>query len=169
MQRGQVVLVDTNIIIEAVRTKCWTALTVHFSVETVDKCCEEARTGELHRPGYVDVDEKALRERLTVHRVSDAELAALGLRDPESFRLDAGERHLWAHGLVRNDAWIASCCDNAAINAAIRLGWGDRLKSLEELAIAAGARTASRNLKEQFGSARLSTWRTTALLKRGFK
>lgn len=169
MQRGQVVLVDTNIIIEAVRTNCWTALTTHFSVETVEKCCEEARTGQLHRPGYVEVNENALRDRLKVHQVSNAELAALSLRDPEAFRLDAGERHLWAHGLGRNDAWIASCCDNAAINAAIRLGWEERLKSLEELVNAAGARTASRNLKEQFGSARLSTWRTTALLKRGLK
>ena len=51
MQRGQVVLVDTNIIIEAVRVNCWGALTAHFSVETVEKCCEEARTGELHRTG----------------------------------------------------------------------------------------------------------------------
>ena len=53
MQRGQVVLVDTNIIIESVRTGCWNALTTHFKVETVEKCCEEARTGEAHRPGYV--------------------------------------------------------------------------------------------------------------------
>ena len=31
MQRGQAFLVDTNIIIEAVRTGCWNALTTHFS------------------------------------------------------------------------------------------------------------------------------------------
>ena len=35
MQRGQAVLVDTNIIIEAVRTGCWNALTMHFSVQSV--------------------------------------------------------------------------------------------------------------------------------------
>ena len=29
MQSGQVVLVDTNIIIEAVRTNCWSAITAH--------------------------------------------------------------------------------------------------------------------------------------------
>lgn len=169
MQRGQVVLVDTNIIIEAVRVNCWTALTVHFSVETVEKCCEEARTGDLRRPGYVEVDEKALRERLKVHRVSDPELVALSLRDSEAFRLDPGERHLWAHALGRSDSWMVSCCDNAAIIAAVRLGWEDRLTSLEELADAAGARPASRHLKEQFRSARLSAWRTAALLKRGLK
>jgi len=169
MQHGQVVLVDTNIIIEAVRVNCWSALTAHFSVETVEKCCEEARTGELHRPGYVEVSEKALRERLKVHLVSDIELAALGLRDPEAFRLDPGERHLWAHAVSRGDSWLASCCDNAAVNAAVRLGWEDRLASLEELTNAAGARPASRHLKEQFRSARLAAWRTAALLKRGLK
>ena len=169
MQRGQAVLVDTNIMIEAVRTSCWTALTAHFSLQTVEKCCEEARTGEAHRPGYVEVSEKILREGLEVHRVSKAELAELDLHDPEAFRLDAGERHLWAHAFGRNDTWIASCCDQAAVNAAVRLRWEDRLVSLEELVTAAGARHAVRQLKQQFGSARLSAWRTVALFKRGLK
>lgn len=169
MQRGQAVLVDTNIILEAVRTGCWNALTTHFSVQTVEKCCEEARTGEAHRPGYVEVSEKMLREKLTVHRVSAAELAALSLRDAEAFRLDAGERHLWAHAVGRTDAWIACCCDQAAINVAVQLDWGDQLVSLEELAGAAGARQAAKQLKAQFASERLSAWRTAALLRRGLK
>ncbi len=169
MQRGQIVLVDTNIIIEAVRTGCWNALAVHFDVHTVEKCCEEARTGEAHRPGYVQVDEKALRTRLTVHRVSAPEVAALRVRDAEAFRLDSGERDLWSHALSRKDGWLASCCDAAAVGAAVRLGWGDRLRSLEELVQAAGARAALKELKGQFGSARLSQWRTAALLKWGLK
>jgi hypothetical protein len=167
MQPGQVVLVDTNIIIECVRVGCWGALKAHFSVETVEKCCEEARTGELHRPGYVLVEEKALRERLKAHKVAPTEIAALVARDPDSRRLDAGELHLWAHAFARGDAWIASCCDAAAVHAAIRLGWEDRLKSLEELTRAAGANPAAGRLKEQFGAARLSAWRTAALLRRG--
>lgn len=169
MQRGQAVLVDTNIIIEAVRTGCWNALTTYFSVQTVEKCREEARTGEARRPGYVEVSEKMLREKLTAHSVSDAELAALSLRDSETFRLDAGERHLWAHAAGRADAWIACCCDQAAVNSAIRLDWGDRIVSLEELASAAGARQAVRQLKAQFSTERLSVWRTAALLRRGVK
>jgi hypothetical protein len=167
VQRGQVVLVDTNIIIECVRVNCWTALTTHFSVETVEKCCEEARTGQAHRPGYVVVDEKALRNRLRVHPVSDLQLAALSLRDPGASGLDLGERHLWAHALARSDAWVASCCDHAAVQAAMRLGWGDRLASLEQLVQLAGANPAARKLKEQFSGVRLSMWRTAALLKRG--
>jgi hypothetical protein len=169
MQRGQVVLVDTNIIIEAVRTGCWNALTAHFSMQTVEKCCEEARTGEAHRRGYVEVSEKILREDIRAYPVSTTELAQLDLRDAEAFRLDDGERQLWAHALGRSDAWIASCCDQAAVNVAVRLGWEDRLVSLEELVTAVGARHAVRELKQQFASSRLSAWRTAALLKRGLK
>lgn len=139
---GQVLLVDTNIIIECVRVGCWGVLRAYFSVETVEKCCEEARTGDLHRRGYVVVEEGMLRDRLKVHQASETELAELTIRDPDTKRLDPGERHLWAHALRRSDAWIASCCDQAAVNAAVKLGWGDRLSSLEELAGAAGARHA---------------------------
>lgn len=169
MQRGQAVLVDTNIIIEAVRTGCWTALSAYFSLQTVEKCCEEARTGDAHRRGYVEVSEKVLQEGLVVHQVSMSELAELDLRDPEAFRLDPGERHLWAHALGRNDTWLAICCDQAAVNAAVRLGWEDRLASLEDIVTVAGARHALRQLKQQFSSARLSAWRTAALLARGLK
>lgn len=169
MKPGQVILVDTNIIIEAVRIGCWSALTAHFRIETVAKCCEEARTGDRHRPGYVQVSEKDLETRLTVHGVSDTELANLALRDAESFRMDDGERHLWAHALGRTDEWLACCCDRAAVNAAVRLGWEDRLVALEELANHAGTKAALRHLKSQFRSARLSEWRTAALLERGLK
>lgn len=167
MQPGQIVLVDTNIIIEAVRTHCWKTLKTHFDIVTVEKCCEEARTGQAHRPGYIRIDEDDLRQRLTMHRVGSNELAVLALRDAEAFRLDAGERELWAHALGRQDAWMASCCDRAAINAAVRLEWEDRLVSLETLADSAGTRQAVRLLKEQFSTRRLSEWQTAALLKRG--
>ena len=169
MQRAQVVLVDTNIIIEAVRTGCWNAINTHFSIETVEKCCEEARTGEARRPGYVKVDESALRTRLTVHKVSGVMLFELAQHYADADRLDAGERHLWAHALSRNDEWLAACSYRAAVNAAVRLGWEDRLVSLEELVNAAGARSASKNLKEQFRSARLSEWKTAAIIARGLK
>ena len=169
MQRGQVVLVDTNIIIESVRTGCWNALTTHFKVETVEKCCEEARTGEAHRPGYVTVSESALRTRLVAHQVTQTMLFELGQRYPDADRLDAGERHLWAHALDRSDEWFAACCDRAAVNASVRLGWEDHLVSLEELVTAAGARSALKSLKGQFSTARLSEWRTAALIARGLK
>ncbi len=169
MQPARPVLVDTNIIIEAVRVGVWVALTGHFHIETVKKCCEEARTGDLYRPGYVRVSDADLKTRLTDHPVSDRELAVLTLKDPESFRLDAGERHLWAYALGRNDDWQACCCDHAAVNAVVRLGWAERLVSLEDLVNAAGERRAAKMLKDQFRLRRLLAWRTEALLKRGLE
>jgi hypothetical protein len=163
------ILVDTNIIIESVRVKCWSAITGHFKIETVDKCCEEARTGDLHRPGYVQVSERDLKTRLAIHRVSRTELANLVLQDAESFRLDDGERHLWAHALTRRDEWFACCSDHAAIKAAVRLGWKDRLLALEELINHAGASGTLKQLKSQFLKIRLSQWVTDALLERGIK
>jgi len=56
VQQGQIVLVDTNIIIEAFRARCWKALTAYYRVETVEKCYEEALTGDRLRPGYVEVE-----------------------------------------------------------------------------------------------------------------
>ncbi|MBA5866429.1 MAG: hypothetical protein GDA67_07000 [Nitrospira sp. CR1.3] len=167
MKPEQVVLVDTNIIIEAVRIVCWSAVTAHFRIATVAKCCEEAHTGDRRRRGYVEVSEKDLQTRLTVHHVTDTDLAHLALRDTESFRLDPGERHLWAHALQREDEWFACCCDHAAVNAAVRLGWQDRLVSLEELANHAGAATSLKRLKRQFTKVRLSEWVTASLLEGG--
>ena len=106
---------------------------------------------------------------VTVHKVSGVTLFELGQSYPDADRLDAGERHLWAHALGRNEEWFAACSDRAAVNAAVRLGWEDRLVSLEELVSVAGARSALRSLKGQFSSARLSEWRTAALIARGLK
>ena len=106
MDQGQIVLVDTNIIIEAFRTRCWKALTTYYRVETVEKCCEEALTGDRRRPGYVEVDTGILKKKLVIHRVESLEQAALALACPDVDALDAGERHLFAHAHSRTDAWI---------------------------------------------------------------
>jgi hypothetical protein len=169
VRHGQVVLVDTNIIIEAIRTDCWAALTGYFKMETVEKCREEARTGQAYRPGYVTVQEKHLRERLIAHDVSEDVLARLTLCDAKSSLLDLGERHLWAHALGRTDVWLASTADAAAIYVAVRLGWEERLVSLEQLVEACGARSPAKKLNRQFRSDQLSRWRTAALLDRGLK
>ncbi len=154
MNRGQVILVDTNVIIESVRVSCWSTLKAHFSMETVDKCCEEARSGERRRPNYVVVDEDALRVGVKIHPVSARELAMLAVHNPYSERLDLGELHLWADARTRGDAWLASSADHAAVCSAARLGWIDRLVSLEELARTAGAHQAAGKLKDQFSTAR---------------
>lgn len=166
MRPGQSVLVDTNIIIEAVRTRCWNALVAHFRMETVEKCCEEARTGHLHRPGYVEIEEKSLRERLVSNVVGEIELVTLSLQYPNAANLDAGERHLWAHAATRDDVWIASTGDKAAFYAACTLGWRDRMVSLEKLADIAGAKHAIKEIKPHFTTACLEQWGAEFLLLR---
>lgn len=138
-------------------------------METVEKCREEARTGRAYRRGYVNVQEKHLRDRLIAHDVSEDELAQLTLHDAKSSLLDPGERHLWAHALCRTDVWLASTADAAAVHSAVRLGWEDRLVSLEQLVEACGARSAAKKLNKQFRSEQLSGWRTAALLDRGLR
>ena len=52
---------------------------------------------------------------------------------PDSL-LDAGERTLWAHALTRSDAWVLCGPDKASLRFGVRLGFRDRLVSLEALA-----------------------------------
>jgi len=37
------VFADTNVVIEAFRTGCWTAICARYAVETVEKCVEDPR------------------------------------------------------------------------------------------------------------------------------
>ena len=165
MQRGQVVLVDTNIIIEAFRAHCWNAVTTHFTVETVETCYEEALTGDPQRPDYVAVDAAQLRNGLRErHAIDREQRAQLRVRLEYEEGLDAGESDLFAHALGRSDAWIASCADRAAVYAALELGWEERFVSLEAMAGAAGAKPA---LKHHFTGRWLKDLRTTYLLDRG--
>jgi len=165
MQRGQVVLVDTNIIIEAFRAHCWNAVTTHFTVETVETCYEEALTGDPLRPDYIAVDAAQLRNGLRMrHAIAREQGAQLRVRLAYEEGLHAGEIDLFAHALGRSDAWIASCADRAAVYAALELGWEDRFVSLEAMARAAGAKPA---LKHHFTDRWLKDVRTTYLLDRG--
>lgn len=165
MQRGQVVLVDTNIIIEAVRTSCWNAIGKFFALETVGKCLEEARTGDPLRRNYVKVESAQLKAGISKeHEVTVLETTRLALALPSSDELDRGERDLMAHALGRSDAWMASCADRAALKAIFRLGWKDRVVSLETLARAVGARP---DLKAHFCERWLADRRTDFLLDAG--
>jgi len=166
MQHGQIVLVDTNIIIEAVRTCCWNAVSSHFTIETVEKCMEEARTGDPMRRQYVPVTAEDLGRIGGVHDVNRGEQVRLAATLPMADELDAGERHLFAHALGRSDAWIASCADRAALRAAFALGWKDRMVSLASLAHAAGSKP---DLKEHFCERWLSDLRTAFVLEEGLR
>jgi hypothetical protein len=135
------VLVDTNVIIECWRVSAWRALTGGYQVETVQMCEIETQTGLQRRRPEQQIDAAALRASLkAVHAVSDQARAAALLRDDQLAFLDAGEQMLWAHALTRDDAWVLCGPDKASLRLGIRLGFRERLVSLERLLGDAGFR-----------------------------
>lgn len=159
----RILLLDTNIIIEAVRTDCWNGLRGHYELVTVEKCREEARSGIARTPGYVVVENEHLNSDIQVIAVTDTERALLAIACPEAAILDDGERDLWANANSRTDEWEAVCADQAAVRIAVKLGWGDRLVSLEELIASAGIRLKTQ-LKDHYTRKKLSIWRARILL-----
>ena len=131
--RGTTVLVDTNAIIEAHRTKVWPALTGAYPVETVEDCIVETQTGFQRRKVEQMIDASALRASLaSVHSVSHPERAELAVRI-HGIALDLGEESLWAHALGREDAWLLCGPDMASLRCGVRLGFRERLVALEKL------------------------------------
>lgn len=76
--KDTVVLVDTNVMIEAVRTRCWNALTGSLRLETVEECRDEAGRGSYGRSGYVAVSQGDLGRLSAVHPVTGLEARASG-------------------------------------------------------------------------------------------
>lgn len=133
------VFADTNVILEAFRTGCWTAICQQYAIETVEKCIEEALTGDPDDPRRIQVDRETLVGGLAGrHAVGKRELATFILTHPDCQGLDDGEMHLlaWLHaqGLLQNVLVLISTADKAAIVATGRIGWLDSVVSLEHLA-----------------------------------
>lgn len=168
-----VYLLDTNAILEAVRTGTWRALTGGLSIQTVAECFEECLRGDrftsdymaVTSSGYIAVTDHDLARVTQIHSVSDTERATLALRTDAS-ALDAGERDLFAHVLNRpeaNEAWLMCSADRACVRVGVQLGWPDRLISLEAAIDAVGA-AADPPLRRHFRKKWLSVERTRALL-----
>ena len=160
-----VYLLDTNAILEAVRTGTWSALTGGLSIQTVGECFEECLRGDRFSSGYIQVTEDDLDHATQIRSVSDTEQATLALRTDGS-ALDDGERDLFAHALGRpedNEAWLICSSDRACVLVGVALGWKDRLVSLE-MAIEAVGATADPPLRRHFKQKWLSVERTRALL-----
>jgi predicted DNA binding protein len=159
--KGDIVLVDTNVIIEAHRARCWRAIVNFFRVETVEKCCEEAATGDKRRADYVIVDAEEMKKVVAVHAVNLMELAEIETRLAEPDRIDMGEKHLLAHGIARPGVWYLSASDRAAVRAGNELGFLERFVSLEALARAVGI---SAQFKNHFTEKWLRALRTDILM-----
>lgn len=134
-RQGQRVIVDTNVIIEAHRTGCWTTLTHYFEIETVEKVVEETQTGAQNRAPETHINEQVLRASLThVATITDAMRAKFHEAYPTAV-LDPGERDLivYAGTLKGNDTWLLNSPDMAAVRHAHSRGWLDRVVSLEAM------------------------------------
>ena len=136
-------LIDTNVILEAHRVDAWRALTGGYRVETVEDCVTETQTGfQRHRPEQ-QIDERRLRSSLaTVHTVGNRERAELAVQAGD-IALDTGEASLWAHVLGRSDPWVLCGPDKASLRCGVRLGFRERLVSLQQLLEDAGQRPKS--------------------------
>ena len=144
---GAVVLVDTNVIIEGYRTATWPALAGAYDIETVEDCVTE--TGYQRRPREHWIDVANLRESLAkVRNVTNLDRAELAVRIG-GIALDRGEESLWAHALGRSGTWLLSGPDRASLRAGVRLGFRERLVSLEGLLEVAGHRTRT-ELKQAY-------------------
>lgn len=159
LQRGQIVLVDTNVIIEAHDTNCLAQLANHFQLCTVEKVIEETQRGKQRRSPERNIDEVQLRNWM--HQVGD-------VTDEQRFNftlthqaagLDDGERDLLIWAETRQDAWILNSPDMAVLRFASQRGWLDRLASLEDMCRSMGARL-SQDLRENFRENWLSINRT---------
>ena len=133
MRFDRVVLVDTNVILEAIRTGSFRALSGAYQIETVDKCIEETQTGTQFRKRNIPVDIDELQNSLQkIHTPTSFERAKLSI-DLGGLSLDEGEFMLWAHAYSRNDVWKLCGPDKASLRCGVRLGLSDRLISLEKL------------------------------------
>ena len=157
-----VILVDTMIMIEAVRTGCWNAITGARTVVTVPECAEELRRGDASAVEYVGVSEQDIA-RSTVQPLPPQAAARFRLDYPEADGLDPGERDLLALATSRTDEFRVCSCDKAALRAAKALGWLDRVVSLQALSDEVGTQP-NPPLRSQFTEARMRAWRTSLLL-----
>ena len=143
ISRRDVVMLDTMVILEAHRTRCWKSLCAAFALHSVDGCIQELvakRPGS--RRGFVEVDARAVREVMTIQAVSQRELAAIRLALMGLPDVDAGEEALLAHARGRSGAWLVSAPDNAMIKALRKLKFLDRYVTLEEMTRVGGCAPA---------------------------
>jgi len=115
------VFLDANVIIEAFRIGVWAELSQGHWLETVQKCEQEALTGENSRAGRVSVDPKQLRAGLKAsHLVGRPERNQLVKNHRDCLSMDDGEKDLFAHLFVHASPLppiiVMSTADKGAIS-----------------------------------------------------
>lgn len=158
LERGVPVLVDANVIIESHRTGVWRALAGGYRLETVEDCVAETQTGfQLRREEQLIAVGELRASLLGEHAVSVRQRAELAVRI-DGIALDRGEESLWAHALERDDGWVICGPDRASLRCGIRLGYRDRIVSLQQLLDVVGYR-ANTTLRRHY----TTRWQQAAL------
>jgi hypothetical protein len=160
----QIVLVDTNVVLEAHRTGCWVPLAGYFDLHTVAKVVEETQTGYQNRDPEHWIDEATLRIQLAhVEAIDNTQRVSFNMRHGHP-TLDDGERDLLIYAeALGGSAWLLNSPDMAAVRFAHRVGWLDRLVSLGAMSTHLKVRLRC-SLRKNYTESWLSQKRTSLLL-----
>lgn len=151
MKKGDVVLIDTNVIIEASSVGTWNALSKFFELHTVEKVIKEAFAGR-REDSSIKLSEDDLRQSFSVvYDVEELERLTWAMKHPKAAgqNIHAGERDLLVY-LEQSDkaCWLLSSPDIGAMKAAHKMGFLDSIVSLEKLNLECGA--GKRNLRNNY-------------------
>ncbi|MFC0444273.1 hypothetical protein ACFOD1_03060 [Pseudidiomarina halophila] len=135
MEREDLILVDTNVIIEAHRASILNEMLGCLSLATVEMCVQETQTGAQNRDPWQNIDEGLIRERMQIFSPTDEDIVVASMALPGIGEVDAGELHLLtqAHFLADQDVWFLASPDKHPMRLAIEYGWRERLVSLERV------------------------------------
>ncbi len=164
MERGCIVLVDANVIIEAHRTGSWRPLSEYFEMHTVTKVVEETQTGFQNRKPETWIEEAALRASLGhVETITEIQRVNFNMNHGHP-SLDDGERDLLIYAdSLQHPVWLLNSPDMAAVRFAHGKGWSDQLVSLEAMTAHLKVRLASR-FRDNYTERWLSERKTRLLL-----
>lgn len=115
------VLVDTNVIIEAHRTRCWKGISNRYQLETVKMCLDETQHGRGTRSNYIEVPLESVSDRVVVHHLEEIERVTAALI-PGFDVLDKGEFEIMALVVTRKERCRICSPDAAAVRVAFQHG-----------------------------------------------
>ncbi|AJP45455.1 MAG: hypothetical protein CBB67_004215 [Alteromonadaceae bacterium TMED7] len=136
-KRGDIVLIDANVIIEADKLQTWKAISSAYELHTVETVIKEALKVPKHGRG-ISISEEALRNSFsTIYAVSDEENGRWILSFPELIdsAIDDGERDLltYLHCCQDKNIWFLCGPDVGAMKGLYKMGRLEHLVSLEQL------------------------------------
>lgn len=160
-KKGDIVLIDTNVIIEGHRVQCWNQLAQYFKLHTVEKVIEETQTGYQNRRPEQTIDQALLRKSFNhIEAISELQTIEFDMLNVGQILHD-GEKQLVIYAnTIKEDVWFLNSPDLAAVKYSCQKGWGDRLISLEAM-----TKHLSCRLKVNFERNFTDSWLSQSKLK----